>query len=293
MTNKLTLSLAFALLAVPSFAANPQSDTYLALGDSIAFGMNPLLLPPYATQVPTPAQFTGYPEAFADLTNLPAKKLANASCPGETSASFLNQNMPDLGCNSPHQNPSAPPFKSLGLHTAYTGSQMDFALAKLAESPRINLVTLTIGANDVLMALPRIQQCGNDAVCTATQVGAVLDAYAANLATILIGIRSRYQGPLVMTKYYSPALELDAVTVALNTVMTTVAVQLAARPGFAPIQFADGFTAFKIAALYKGGDPCAAGLLIRLSSTTCDLHPSPTGRDLLAVLVRLALLPGR
>ena len=132
MINKLTLAL--TLLAVPAFAANPQSDTYLALGDSIAFGMNPLLLPPYTSGIPSPDKFVGFPEAFADLTNLPAKKLANASCPGETSASFLDHNMPDLGCNSPHVNPDAPPFKSLALHESYSGSQMDYAMLKLAES---------------------------------------------------------------------------------------------------------------------------------------------------------------
>lgn len=165
---------------------------------------------------------------------------------------------------------------------------MDFAMAKLSASPGISLVTLTIGANDILMALPQIQQCGNDTACAAARLGAALNAYAGNLATILTRIRSRYRGTLIMTKYYSPALELDAATVALNTTMNTVALQLAAQPGFAPIQFADGFTAFKIAALDKRGDACAAGLLIRLTPTVCDQHPSPKGRDLLAYLVLLS-----
>ncbi len=290
MIHKLTLAL--TLLAVPAFAANPQNVTYLALGDSIAFGMNPLLLPPFATQIPTPDKFVGYPEAFADLTNLAAKKLTNAACPGETSASFLNQNMPDLGCNSPHVDPAAPPFKSLGLHTPYTTSQMEFAMAKLAQTPAINLVTLTIGANDVLMALPAIQQqCGTDPACAAPKLDAVLNAYAGNLAAILTGIRSQYRGTLIMTKYYSPAPALDSATMALNTAMTTVAAQLAAQqPGFVPVHFADGFTAFKIASLGSGGDACAAGLLIRLSPGVCDVHPSARGREVLAFLVLLSQL---
>jgi len=290
MKNKLSLLL--TLLAVPAYAANPPSGTYLALGDSIAFGMNPLLLPPYVpvSQVPTPDKFVGYPEAFADMTRLPAAKLVNAACPGETSASFLNQNMPDLGCNSSHVGPPAPPFKSIGLHTPYSVSQMDFAMAKLAAVRGIDLVTLTIGANDVLMALPKIQECGTDSVCAAARLGAVLDAYAGNLVTILTGIRSRYQGTLILTKYYSPVPALDAATVALNTTMTTVAQRLAAQPGFAPVQFADGFTAFKIASLPKGGDACAAGLLIRFTPTVCDVHPSEKGREILAFVVRLAQL---
>jgi hypothetical protein len=31
-----------------------------------------------------------------------------------------------------------------------------------------------------------------------------------------------------------------------------------------------------------GGDPCAAGLLIKLPDGTCNIHPSPAGHLLLA-----------
>jgi hypothetical protein len=74
----------------------------------------------------------------------------------------------------------------------------------------------------------------------------------------------------------------------LNQVMT----QVGANFG---VKVADAFTAFQIAsALFPSpapphaGDPCAAGLLIRLNSTTCDVHPSPLGRDLIASTVVLA-----
>ncbi|MEO8371473.1 MAG: SGNH/GDSL hydrolase family protein [Candidatus Solibacter sp.] len=287
MNNKLTLTLTLLISAV---AANAQSEIYLALGDSVPFGMNPLLLPPYTTTYPAANKFVGYPEVFADLTHLPAKKLINAACPGETSASFLNQNMPDLGCNTPRV-PGAPPFKTVGLHSPYTTSQMDFANLKLAGNSRINLVSLMIGANDVLMVVPQLQQCGADQACANAVLGPVLQAYAANLGTILTNIRRRYQGTLVLTKYYSPAPALDSVTVALNTVMTQVAHQLAG-PGFAPVQIADGFTAFKIAAFAKGGDACAAGLLIRLTPTECDQHPNGKGQEILAFLVLLGQIAG-
>src|SRR5258707_8541064 len=61
---------------------------------------------------------------------------------------------------------------------------------------------------------------------------------------------------------------------ALDFVMT----QVGANFG---VKFADEFTAFQIASAPFNGDPCAAGLLIRLTATTCDVHPSPAGRDLL------------
>ena len=285
--NKLTSTL--ILLVVPAFAANPQPGTYLALGDSVAFGMNPLLFPPYSFQTPTSSQFVGFPEAFAKFTNLPATNLVNAACPGETSDSFLDQTKPDLGCNSPRF-PGALPFKtSIKPHTVYTISQMEFAKAQLDGNRSINLVTLTIGANDVLAVVPRLQQC-TDQACPAAILGPVLSNYARNLNEILTGIRSRYRGTLIVTKYYSPAPALDSITVALNDVMSTVVSQLNGH-GSAPIQFADGFTAFKIAALTKGGDACAAGLVIDLPSTTvCDEHPSEKGRDILALIVFLAQL---
>src|ERR1035437_3484567 len=158
-TTIITTLLAFALLLMaPAFAGNAKDYTYLALGDSIPFGMNALLLPPYSTQTPTPDQFIGYPEIVAAAEHLVQyKKEVNASCPGETSGSFLDAHQPDLGCNWPHYQASAPtidPFKNpCLLHTCYAGAQMDFAELQLETNKHINLVTLSIGANDVLLAL--------------------------------------------------------------------------------------------------------------------------------------------
>lgn len=43
--------------------------------------------------------------------------------------------------------------------------------------------------------------------------------------------------------------------------------------------------AFVAASAPYGGDNCAAGLLIQLTPTTCDLHPSAAGQTLLAQTV--------
>src|SRR5450759_209316 len=101
-TTLIGIQLAFALLVAPAFAGNAKDYTYLALGDSIPFGMNALLLPPYSKQTPTPDHL------------VQSKKEVNASCPGETSGSFLFAGSPDLGCNSPHDQLPAPilPFKN-------------------------------------------------------------------------------------------------------------------------------------------------------------------------------------
>lgn len=56
---------------------------------------------------------------------------------------------------------------------------------------------------------------------------------------------------------------------------------------------ADGFGAFAAASAAYGGDTCAAGLRIVVSTSplTCDIHPSPAGRDLLAKAIVKALRP--
>lgn len=86
-------AIAFLMLAVPSASAFADANsTYLALGDSVPFGMNVTLLPPYSHQTPKPEDFIGYPETVAAAVRVSE---INASCPGETSGSFLNTAMPD------------------------------------------------------------------------------------------------------------------------------------------------------------------------------------------------------
>jgi lysophospholipase L1-like esterase len=303
----LTITIPLTLLLVsPAFSGNDTNYTYLALGDSVPYGMNVGLLPPYSSQLPTAAQFIGYPEAVAQAEHLAqSKKEVNLSCPGESSGSFLNVAVLDNGCNFPHVIPgvgSIPPFKAengypsngIGLHTNYTNAQMDYAVAQLQANKHINLVTLSIGANDVLLLL---NQCGTDVACVNSGLPGVLGQYAANLGQILTGLRTVYQGQLILMTYYSPQPALNTITQALNNTMLQVVTALKAQPGFAPIAIADGYDAFQIASIPFGGDPCAAGLLVKLPAimgmpATCDIHPSQYGRDILAGTVELAQLLG-
>jgi lysophospholipase L1-like esterase len=279
-----TQALALVVLASPMFAGNETNYTYLALGDSIAFGYNPLLFPPFSpvSPLPTPSEFTGYPEVVAEIEHLlQSKKEVNAACPGETSASFWILGAPDNGCIDPGPG-GLPPFKTtIGLHTNYTGTQLVFAVSQLAGNKHINLVTLGIGGNDLLLLE---QQCNPSlpsfAACVEQNLPAVLQSYAANLTAILTALRANYRGTLVLVNNYSPSanpLFIEAVS-ALDQVMKQVGASFGAK-------IADAFTAFQIASAPSKGDPCAAGLLIRLNATTCDVHPSPLGRDILAATV--------
>jgi len=261
---------AFAVLAAPVFAANQTNYQYLALGDSVSFGYDPTILGA------PPSKYTGYPEILSQLEFLVnSKNQVNASCPGQTSGSYLVGG-PDIGCE---------PFKAaFGLHTNYTGTQASFAVSQLSSNKHIKLVTLSIGGNDLLIVEQQCSTAPSFPDCVASVLPGALQTYGTNLAQILAAIRlqANYGGTLVLVKYYPVNTDplFTGAIAALNQVMVQVGTQFGAK-------FADGFTAFQLASALFQGDPCKAGLLVRLSATTCDVHPSLKGQQLLAATVLL------
>jgi lysophospholipase L1-like esterase len=274
MTSKI-MSGALALLI--SFGAAslhaedlPRNTRYLALGDSIAFGFNPLV------PLGDLDQYIGYPLIVSKLSH---KKVANASCFGESSGSFLNLSAPDTGCHA---------WRAVyPLFESYSGTQMQFVLDYLAaNTKKTDLVTIDIGANDLGVLL---LSCNGDVQCATAGLPATLAAYAQHLLAIFGGIRATgYTGPIVaVTPYavnYNDPIEVTGLT-ALNSVLIGVA------PAF-HVTIADAFTAFLVADVPFDGDSCAAGLLIRLPNNTCDIHASLEGQTLVAETV-LAQLSGK
>lgn len=264
----LALLSAAALLGLTAIPASATSEGhgYLALGDSVPFGFNPLADPTNANN------FIGYPEIVAQRLNI---EDVNATCPGEATGGFLSLTGTDNVCR-PYRF-----FFNFPLHVSYNTSQIDFALAYLRANPRTRLVTLTLGANDAF----RFQKdcaVGPTVGTCPLGLGGVLATMRANLNAILSEIRATgYSGLIVATTYYSLSYSDPASvggTLALNAQMTAAAQAHGAL-------VASGFDAFAPVAATAGGDSCAAGLLIRLSPTTCDVHPTPLGRDLLAAAV--------
>jgi lysophospholipase L1-like esterase len=245
------------------------TPTYLALGDSVAFGYVPLQAVP-APDYSDPSSFVGYPEDVARALHI---RVSNASCPGETTASFLVPGAPSNGCeNSPD---SSPGYRTLyPLHVQYRGTQMQYALKYLAVHRHTRLVTIDIGANDVFLC----QETTADAC--AAELQAVLQEIQANLTTIYTKIRdvAHYHGLLVALTYYSLSYSDPAEvagTEALNSAIASVTEKFGGK-------VADGFAAFEGPSAAFGGSPCAAGLLIKLPDGTCNIHPSPAGHLLLA-----------
>ena len=265
------LSAAFLVVvaAVPvsasaSGAVMSQGLSYLALGDSVPFGFDPLV------DAGNINNFTGYPEIVAQRLHV---KDVNATCPGEATGGFLSLTGTDNVCR---------PYRSaFPLHVSYATSQIDFATAYLRAHPRTRLVTLTLGANDFFRFQKDCAATPPGPTC-ALGLGGVFATMQANLNTILADIRSTgYAGLIVGVTYYSLNYA-DAASVAGALALNAQMVAAAAGHG---ALIASGFDAWAPEAAKAGGDSCAAGLLIELPGGTCDVHPTPLGRDLLASAV--------
>ena len=253
----------------PTYGSTAPGRTYLALGDSVPFGF----IGNAPTLYPDPDNFVGYPELIAEDLRL---RLLNASCPGETTASFIDITAQSNGCENSLQSPTIGYRDRFPLHVDYEGSQLDYALEVLEEAPRVRLVTLQLGANDAFL-------CQGTGQCsTLAGIQALAARVQENLDTILSTLRDEgdYRGRIVVVTYYALNYA-DPVGVAgvqiLNQAITAAALANGAV-------VADGFGAFQAHALQAGGSSVAAGLVY-----PGDVHPTPEGQRLLATAVEQAL----
>ena len=271
------LVIALVLLgAVPARAAQHEGEDFLALGDSVAFGYDPL-----ARDFSNPESFVGYPEALAKLLEV---DVTNASCPGEASGGFISLGSPlDNGCRDfRFGTAQTPPFP---LHEKYKTAQLDFAVKYLRHHRETRLVTIDLGGNDLFVLL---RTCQNNPTCVFNGLPQTLQTLGTNLGEIYRRMRvdAGYRGQIVALTYYAfdytNTSEVQVIA-AVNSVVEAVTI---AAGG----QVASGFAAFLAASAAAGapGKPCAAGLLIPLPAPTltCDVHPSPAGRDVLARAIK-------
>jgi len=277
--------MAGVLALVPAFpasatrASSSSPNDYLALGDSVPFGFSPLLVQPGAN----PDVFVGYPQLASNLF-IPKLNVINASCPGESSTSLISGTRPDNGCQD---------FRQFigGLHVPYSGSQLRFAENYVAANPGTRFVSLTVGANDLLLLQDRCRATVPSqgvTACILRGLPSVLDTLRTNLTTIYARLRAAgFQGDFVAVTYYSLNYRDLLVTGAVGTLDSVLASVTGAFGG----RVADGFSAFAVASAPFGGDPCRAGLLIHRTLDTCDIHPSPAGAALLASAFRTATEP--
>jgi lysophospholipase L1-like esterase len=265
----LAAATALALVALPASAE--QDFQYLALGDSYAFAFNPVVLA--QTGGTDPSKFVGYSDFVGRALDF---SVTNAACPGETSGSMISGTTPDNGCHEFY--PSLLP-----RHVAYTGSQLAFAVSFLRSHHHVQLVTLQIGGNDILMLE---ENCALVTSCIIAGLPAVEKQMAANLNVIYSALREQagYRHTIVEVSYFAFNYN-DPGTVAVVSSLDAVEASVAARWH---ARAADVLSAFA-AASAPSGVPCFAGLQVVLNPgppPNCDIHPSAAGH---AVYTRAVL----
>jgi lysophospholipase L1-like esterase len=148
--------------------ANSAGEEYLALGDSVAFGVGA-----------SPPQALGYPAVFYRQYLKPVKPniitYKNLAIAGETTTSFISR--------------------------PKSQSQLEKALAELDAAQKagqpVSLITLTIGGNDLLAARNKSPAAKQ----------AVLDETASNLQNILSQLQNHTASgktDIIVTTYYNP-----------------------------------------------------------------------------------------
>ena len=167
------LCLLFTLAGPGLVYAAGQPQYYLALGDSLAAGIQP------ASNGKLVATDQGYvDDLFAFLhASDPGLRLKQLGCSGETTTTMIDGGT----CFYPHKN------------------QLDEAV-KFLQTHRVALVTLDIGGDDVLHCF---SLSGPDPVC----LGGGIAAVNANLPKILTALRAAAPDvPIVAMNYYDPFL---------------------------------------------------------------------------------------
>ena len=304
----------------PTKPAPASRPAYLAIGDSIAFGYNlnerTYFADGTSKDVPTQTENAiGYPEALEKIlardfkTKLP---VANTSCPGEASGSLVTGKLEDdNNCfENRHEFPLHYEYDHQDNASGSGVSQLAHALKYISADPgHVKLLTITIGANDVLKyagatctasaASSWAQSLADKACLAAGAVDAVLNKIQSNWETILGSIAlSGYKGPVVAVLYYSTGYKLADLPTRTGIKLINAKIHDAAKVALAKhpalnLKFVESYDVFETVAKSHDGDACAAGLTMMMTkgpaAGTCDAHASNMGEEKIAQAVWSAL----
>jgi lysophospholipase L1-like esterase len=257
----------------PSVGKPPHptpTPSYLALGDSLAFGYSQAKFNSLYPNENPAAYDTGYVDDFAHLLRIghPNLQVINDGCPGETTESFIN-------------GPCAYQLE-FPLHHPYvngpSSSQLSDALAYLKANPNTNPITLDIGANDALGVIEHT--CEKKVECVIKEAPTLFAHIGANLGLILADLRGADpQATIVVLGLYNPFGEKlpggDALTAQLNEVMSNVAAAVGAR-------FANPLPLFNPPGALEEPTIC---LLTNMCTPLEDIHPTDLGYAVLAGVI--------
>lgn len=273
-------ALAAALLAWMFLLGAPQAalawhETYLALGDSLAFGFNQatfnLLDREADPAAENPVDFDrGYVDDLGHelAAYVPGIEIVNDGCPGETSYSFIRGPC-EYGL-------------TYRLHHAYwrgrrTAQLQDAVHYLRTHAGRVSLLTLDIGGND---ALEVIYACKGASACIGEREPALVAQVSSNLHRILAKLRSADRGgTIILLGLYNPfgASIADAreVIARLNVAEAAQAVRFGAG-------FADPLPEFNPSGTAEPETICR---LVNVCGELGDVHPTYAGYAAMAELL--------
>lgn len=266
MMKRVLLAVALSFLAVsiggvttvaahPPPKFNPPKRYYLALGDSIAFGLQFHKATPGAPA----SAFSGYVDILASrLSSIrPGLELVNYGCPGETTTTFMNGGCLWTATGGP-------------LHDPYQGSQLNAAVRFLStHRGQVSPITLHVVGNDVAEF---VASCGGDLICIEQNAPAAFSAFSLRLQAILRTLRAAApDAELIVTSGWNPRVDLIPQTDPLYQVLLNAMRNVAAAERARFVDLTNSFnpnpTSARLAAL------CA----LTLTCSRGDSHPSDAG----------------
>jgi lysophospholipase L1-like esterase len=171
-------------------AATPPEGYYLALGDSITYGIQPTKVKAGARAT---AFRTGYVDVFAKRLRKisPGIQVVNYGCPGESTVTFVRGGCPAFA-------------DKIELHDAFRGSQLAAALAFLRAHPGdVSPITVTLYGNDWLPVL--LDTCKGEVACVRKKAPTATASFGSRLGSILRRLRTTApNAEIVVTGAWNP-----------------------------------------------------------------------------------------
>lgn len=291
-----------ALVLAPAAGAFSPGKTYLALGDSLAYGYHQAQFQQELKEkgFVEAANFDdGYVDDFATVLKLlnPKLNVVDDGCPGETTETFIKGS--GVGPEYCAGGPTGTPFPKAFLHHAFPGTQLEDALAVAGEAGT-GTITLDIGANDILQFLGHT--CGFPATfsCSEAEVEAEIGHVVTNIGFILSQLRAAAPtAKIIFVSQYNPYPTVltpegrgDATVEALNGAIKSVAA------GFG-VKFANTAKVINFSGTHGGPEAgdiptvCAftamcPGGTFNPASPEADIHPTKAGYAAMAGVVGAA-----
>jgi lysophospholipase L1-like esterase len=247
------------------------AKTYLALGDSLAFGYQGYK-DGHLQQPPQPfdpnAFTTGYDRDFLALLQQvkPTIQEVNYACPGETTSTFIHGDC--LYHNTLN------PFP---LHNNYpiTESQLQVAVEFLFKHrDQVSPITFNLGSNDENVLIDQCKVQADPAPCIAQGFPTVLQTAKANFTTILRALRFAAPHSKILVIQTPQAMQLIPGVEALADQMNAT-IQAAAQSIHATV--VDAHSGFTQASLCQ--------LTLYCITNGADFHPSDAGYTYIATQV--------